>query len=412
MNIPMLSSRHTQNMQCNNQTNKQAQLALLQQYIQRLEVGQSDSPRYKYAFFGHIQSTNLSMEGPIEPNKESVPEKPVGLPGSFQWCSVDVQSDQELNELYNLLYQNYVEDDDNMFRALTPPGWKKSWHLGIRSTSKNALVAFISAIPAKLCCKGTIVDMVEINFLCVHKKLRSKRVAPSLISEITRLVNREGIFQAAYTAGTVIPRPIATCQYWHRPLNPKKLIDIRFSTLRPNEKMKDLIKKFKLPLESKHNLVPLQPKHLGSAHELLTNYLSKFKVAPQFTLDDFSHWFSPRENVINSYVLEDESGNVTDLCSFYTLPSTIVQHEEHDELKAAYSFYNVATTMPLHELLHDTLIMAKIHNFDVFNALHIMENRTTFEHCKFGPGDGNLHYYLYNFRLYPVTPEEMGLVLL
>ena len=54
--------------------------------------------------------------------------------------------------------------------------------------------------------------MVEINFLCVHKRLRAKRVAPSLISEITRRVNEEGIFQAAYTAGTVIPRPIASCQ--------------------------------------------------------------------------------------------------------------------------------------------------------------------------------------------------------
>jgi hypothetical protein len=31
--------------------------------------------------------------------------------------------------------------------------------------------------------------MVEINFLCVHKRLRSKRLAPVLIKEITRRVN-------------------------------------------------------------------------------------------------------------------------------------------------------------------------------------------------------------------------------
>ena len=34
--------------------------------------------------------------------------------------------------------------------------------------------------------------MVEINFLCVHKKLRSKRLAPVLIREITRRVNLKG----------------------------------------------------------------------------------------------------------------------------------------------------------------------------------------------------------------------------
>ncbi len=48
-----------------------------------------------------------------------------------------------------------------------------------------------------------------------------------LIKEITRRVNRRGIFQAAYTAGVVLPKPVARCRYWHRSLNPKKLIEVR-----------------------------------------------------------------------------------------------------------------------------------------------------------------------------------------
>ena len=44
-------------------------------------------------------------------------------------------------------------------------------------------------------------------------------------------MNLRGIWQAAYTAGVVLPKPVATCQYWHRSLNPKKLIDIGFSRL-------------------------------------------------------------------------------------------------------------------------------------------------------------------------------------
>ena len=39
------------------------------------------------------------------------------------------------------------------------------------------------------------------------------------------------IWQAAYTAGTILPKPIATAQYWHRSLNPKKLIEVQFSRL-------------------------------------------------------------------------------------------------------------------------------------------------------------------------------------
>lgn len=54
--------------------------------------------------------------------------------------------------------------------------------------------------------------MCEINFLCVHKKLRAKRLAPVLIREVTRRVNLKGVFQAAYTAGVVLPRPVASAR--------------------------------------------------------------------------------------------------------------------------------------------------------------------------------------------------------
>ena len=57
-----------------------------------------------------------------------------------------------------------------------------------------------------------VVQMVEINFLCVHKKLRAKRVAPVLIKEITRRVNLKGTFQAVYTAGVILPSPVAKCR--------------------------------------------------------------------------------------------------------------------------------------------------------------------------------------------------------
>jgi glycylpeptide N-tetradecanoyltransferase len=57
------------------------------------------------------------------------------------------------------------------------------------------------------------VKMVEINYLCVHKKLRSKRVAPVLIKEITRRVNLTGVFQAVYTAGVILPSPVSKCRF-------------------------------------------------------------------------------------------------------------------------------------------------------------------------------------------------------
>ena len=38
-----------------------------------------------------------------------------------------------------------------------------------------------AAVPATISIRGNAKGMVEINFLCVHKKLRSKRLTPLLI---------------------------------------------------------------------------------------------------------------------------------------------------------------------------------------------------------------------------------------
>lgn len=49
---------------------------------------------------------------------------------------------------------------------------------------------------------------------------------------------------------------------------------------------------------------------------------------------------------------------------------------------------------------------------DVFNCLDLMENSTMLEKLKFGQGDGNLQYYLYNWQCPSMEPKQVGLVLL
>ena len=51
--------------------------------------------------------------------------------------------------------------------------------------------------------------MSEINFLCVRKDIRKKRLAAILIKEITRRCNIKKIWQAVYTAGIKIPTPFS-----------------------------------------------------------------------------------------------------------------------------------------------------------------------------------------------------------
>ncbi len=51
-------------------------------------------------------------------------------------------------------------------------------------------------------------------------------------------------------------------------------------------------------------------------------------------------------------------GKLTDMLSFYTLPSTVIGNPTYKTLKAAFMYYTVAKETPLHQLMTDALILA------------------------------------------------------
>ena len=368
----------------------------------------------------------VKTEGMVDRAKtvEEVRQTPYNLPKGFKWVSLDVHSKEEMTEVYELLTNNYVEDDDNMFRfdysreflewALQPPGYHSDWHVGIRQESNNRLLAFITGVPATVRVKSNSLPMTEINFLCVHKKLRSKRLAPVLIKEITRRVNLKNVWQAVYTAGVELPKPVAKCRYFHRSLNPKKLCDVQFSALPAKMTMKRLIQRYKLPAEPIiPGVRPFAKADVPAVHKLLTSHLENFKLRIFFDEEEVAHWLLPRKGVIDAFVVENpETKEITDFISFYHLPSSIIGHEKYKTLYAAYSFYNVATSVPFKDLMYNALILANQLKLDVFNALNLLDNGPVLLDLKFGPGDGYLQYYLYNWKIPQLEAEEVGIVLL
>nr|XP_033787101.1 glycylpeptide N-tetradecanoyltransferase 2 isoform X4 [Geotrypetes seraphini] len=307
----------------------------------------------------------ITSHGAIEPDKDNVRQEPYSLPQGFTWDTLDLSDAEVLKELYTLLNENYVEDDDNMFRfdysseflqwALRPPGWLPQWHCGVRVSSNKKLVGFISAIPANI----SIYD-----------------------------------------------------KYWHRSLNPRKLVEVKFSHLSRNMTLQRTMKLYRLPDATKTaGLRRMECKDIKAVQQLIGSYLKQFNLAPVMDEEEVAHWFLPQEHIIDTYVVENSNGVLTDFLSFYTLPSTVMHHPVHKTLKAAYAFYNIHTETPLLDLMNDALIIAKLKGFDVFNALDLMENKTFLEKLKFGIGDGNLQYYFYNWRCPVMESEKVGLVL-
>ena len=256
------------------------------------------------------------------------------------------------------------------------PGWKKEWHVGVRASKSRKLVAAIFGVPTEARVRGQKLKVTEINFLCIHKKLRSKRLAPVLIKEITRRCYLNGTYQAIYTAGVVLPTPVSSCRYYHRPLDWLKLYEVGFSPLPHGSTKARQITKNHLPsVTSTPGLRPMQLKDADAVHDLLERYEQRFDLNQAFGKEEINHWLVHKENpdkeqVVWSYVVEDpQTHKITDFFSFYNLESTVIQHPKHDNVRAAYLYYYATETAFTNDmdalkerllmLMNDALILAK-----------------------------------------------------
>ena len=320
-----------------------------------------------------MQCATAEACGPIEPVDKKIDQQPLPLPPGLEWSTFDVLNALDMTEVYDLLYGNYVEDDDATFRfdysreflmwALTSPGWIRDYHLCIKREGR--MVCMITAVPVIVQVWRQPMRSVEINFLCIHKDLRSQRMSPLLIQEITRRVNLRGTFQAVYTAGVLLPKPISVCRYHHRLINLKKLEDVRFA--RQPEKLTFAAwqKLYRLPEAPALGMRPMVPADVPAVTLLLTQcvrtralavassnfpsvtflrrYLERFGIFQVFDEEEVKHWILPRPGIMSCYVLE-QNRKITDFVSFYHLNSTILGHPKHKTLNAAYMYYRVATT--------------------------------------------------------------------
>ena len=165
----------------------------------------------------------------------------------------------------------------------------------------------------------------------------------------------------------------------------------------------------------------MEEKDVPQVTELLANFLGRFDMVPVYSPEEVAHQFligkgkgelsSPsvlrRDGQVTwAYVVEvllspcfcsrvlimiplqsPETKKITDFFSFYSLPSTIINNPSHSTLEAAYLYYYAtdAAFQPhaeeqgilkqrLQELIGDALIIARSAQFDVFNALTMMDN--------------------------------------
>jgi glycylpeptide N-tetradecanoyltransferase len=316
---------------------------------------------------------NYEKRGEIEMERKVVTE-PVKLPIGFSWkiCSVE--------EAHPFLTDYYLASESSILRySLETLKWAAESHgyenRGIVHDETERLIGFISSVPNKIRVCEDILNMVQINFLCVHDDFRTMGFAPILISEMKRIANTNGIWQAVYTAATKIPTPIVKSTYWHRILNVKKLSDVGFYKVTNKTKQKYL------EVRGSSQFRKIHKGDIPRVTKILQNHFKKFKIAPVIDKTWVKHWILP----INSYIHEYDDTFI----SFYEIPNE--RKDGSYTIYQAYSFYMVG------DVYNDAFLIAKNLGYDMFTVLDNGQNVPNLEKQKFLMGDGSVHYYVFNW---------------
>jgi len=197
----------------------------------------------------------VMKEGEITAFKpEEQSKEPMPLPAGFEWDTFDATDDKECEAICVFIGDHYVESKDfrviysiEKFRwAVMTPGWEREYHLLIRNSKNKKIMAIMVGCPKKFIINGVNKTMLEGNFFSIHKKLRSKRLAPIMSQEMFRRQRANGINQTYMTSASTFPTPFARCNYYNKYLNHKKLVDVRYTGL-GNLTMQQFIKRYKLP---------------------------------------------------------------------------------------------------------------------------------------------------------------------
>ena len=393
-----------------------------------LKMGNFGAIKSDYKFWSTQPVPQLNREckidfGPLNDDKnlENIPKEPYTLPEGFEWKEVDLSQSSDVDKLFEFLKSNYIGDDSHLFGMeyskdflkwyLSPPGMHKEWLVSVlkedKIKKKKKMIGFISAIPTKVNINGTEVQMAKANLLCVKKEFRNKRLTPVLIKEIIRRINLKNLWQGVYATYTYLPKPFSKCEYYYRCINLKKLIDVQYTSLSPKLSLGKALKNHELPSKPQiSGFRKMEEKDIDQIDELIKKKRSIYKIYEIFSKEEIAHYFLPRNNIIYTYVLEDENNKITDFFSFYGITRTILDNNaKYKKINLAYSIINFNSSISIKELLKTEIILAKQNNFDTLHCIDYKEYSENFKELLFQEKVGKIKYYFYNF-VCPDTPID------
>ena len=331
--------------------------------------------------------------GPIEPLPEHVRQEPYSLPQGFHWVTLSSNDIEELANFLNKCRDPKANFSDAINYFVMHPKTKHEWQFGIR-TYNNKLVGVVLSFPVCISIGGVSITCIS-PLIEYHPKYSNKRMWYMLIKELMRRANLCNINHLNFTmySGDIL-RPINTTRMWRYSYNDPGNSQLPSSLRTPGWRR-------------------MRSEDVPSTLALINKWSSQFEIKHAFNNEEeFAHRFlcPTVPNSVFTYVVENETNNITDLVSFRLMHVSSV-------------FANVTTVVStkssVKQLITDTLVCVKKNCAEVFGCY---PKGLTISQCNIDPdvlsslsfqykGKGDhLSCFIYNYRYHEVPDARFWLV--
>lgn len=366
-----------------------------------------------------LRASKFWITEPINKVKDPVVvDNQPSLPPGFIYS--EINSTKEFDDMADFLSKYYTENMDNKFKLKYTRKFLQwtlgddSFAFGLRSEENNKLLACIAVSFGEIQVNKDKYRMANVNYMCIHPKLRRKNLAGLLMKETKRRIMESGVTHAIFPSNKIIPvnainKSFVSCKSYSRPINISHLLDTEFTTIDSSAKVDidELKRALRLPPGISYpsdRFRKMEEDDVEDCYEILNEYFEKYNVHPIFSIERFKQLFL--SDVLNTYVVLDGEDMVVDFVSYYTLNYKITNSDKI--VKGGFLFYYTSDEETPYKLVKNLMITAKKHNVDIFHLIDVLENEDVWEMLSFTENPNKPYYYLYNSNLRPIINRQVG----
>lgn len=346
-------------------------------------------------------------------------KNPYDLPENYVWYNINTNNDDDINDLFNFLYNNYNNKGDTFGSFYNKESLK--WFMNISKLNncndlylavkyKNKMVGCILCHPIKLFLYDKIIQSAEASFLCIDNRIREKSLASIIIKEIMRRTYFNICNNIYYTSPLNLPNILCSSHYYHKILNIKKMIDVNFISKPPSISSKSFEKLFRVKDKISTNIKLMKEDNIQKCMNLYNKFYQQYKIYQIFTLDEFKNKFLSLNNVVDTYVLEKDN-KIICFISLFFVKSRIFNNDKYTDYDIAQiTSYAYEDINLFNDFIEDIFILMKQKNIDVINWIEQMSNKIFLNKFNFKEGSGIINYYFWNIKCPAIENKDIGVV--